>query len=66
MVIPKVLKWLKISLLERGEGGVWEWLEEEQKEGADKGEDLFQSKFSSVSLYFQSESPQSACLTLNY
>ena len=61
MVFPRVLKWFEITLLERGEGGVGEWLDEERKEGGDEGGNLFQSQFSLSLLSFQSESSQSAC-----
>ena len=61
MVIQRVLKWFEISLLERGEGGVGEWLDEEREEDSDKGGDLFQSEFSSDLFPFKSESSQSTC-----
>ena len=34
-IIPRVLKWFEISLLERGEGDVIEWLDEEREEERD-------------------------------
>ena len=53
--------WYEILLLEKGEDGVEERLEEERKGGGDDGGALFQSEFSSGSWPFKSELSQSAC-----
>lgn len=56
MVIMRVLKWFEISLLDRGEGGVGKWSDEEWEKGGDEWGDLLQSEFSSGSLSLYSES----------